>query len=222
MISINSLDYKQELKKIAMQKMVVNAVVAVLVFILTLGAYWGFQKIEIKYRANELENIQNQVRELTSQTTKIQSMKLQNKRITKIIKKINDLRANQFQITQILEDLILPIPKEIWLTSIKQLGLREIKSKQVPMIFIGNPEKIKKNKIKNIKTKNKNEAKQEFLEVRGRLFGKYSDEIIIRYIGQLRKSSRFTKVFLHQTSQQKKGNKEMRDFTFYIYMPAKA
>ena len=154
MISINLLDYKQELERIAMQKIVVNAIGSVLVFILLIGAYWGFQKIEIKYRTAELKEIEVQVRKLTSQTTEIQSMKLQTKRTAKIIKKINELRLNQFQVTQILEDLILPVPDEIWLTSVKQLGLREVKGKQVPMIFIGNPEKIKsKKKLINQKIK---------------------------------------------------------------------
>ena len=78
-------------------------------------------------------------------------MKLQAKRTEKIIKKINELRANQFQVTQILEDLILPVPDEIWLTSIRQLGIKEIKGKKIPVIFIGDPKKMKtKKKIKQV------------------------------------------------------------------------
>ena len=77
MISINLLDYKQELRKIAMQKIIINAMGSVLFFIFLIVAYWCFQKIEIKYRTNELKQLEGQVRELTAQTTKIQSMKLQ-------------------------------------------------------------------------------------------------------------------------------------------------
>ena len=89
------------------------------------------------------------------------------------------------------------------------------------MIFIGDPKKMKTKKKSN-KSKNKAQSKQEFLEVRGRLFGKHSDETIVRYIGRLRDSSSFVKVFLHQTSQQQAGTKAVRDFTFYVYMPMKA
>ena len=110
MISLNLLDYKQELKKIVMQKIIINAIGSVLFLIFLIVTYWCFQKIEIKYRANELKQLEGRVGELTAQTTKIQSMKLQAKRTEKIIKKINELRANQFQVTQILEDLILPVP----------------------------------------------------------------------------------------------------------------
>ena len=221
MISINLLDYEQELKKIAMQKIIINAIGAVLFFIFIIFVYWCFQKTEIRYRANELNQLEDQVRGLTAQTTKIQSMKLQTKRTKKIIKKINELRANQFQVTQILEDLILPVPDEIWLTSVRQLGIKEIKGKKIPLIFIGDPKKMKSKKKSN-KSKNKAQSKQEFLEVRGRLFGKHSDETIVRYISRLRDASSFAKVFLHQTSQQQTETQAVRDFTFYVYMPMKA
>ena len=221
MIDINLLDYKQELKKIAMQKIIINAIGSVLFLIFLIVTYWCFQKIEIKYRANELKLLEGQVRKLTTQTTKIQSMKLQAKRTAKIIKKINELRANQFQVTQILEDLILPVPDEIWLTSVRQLGIKEIKGKKIPLIFIGDSKQIKTKKKSN-KSKKKIQPKQEFLEVRGRLFGKHSDETIVRYIDRLRDSSSFDKVFLHQTSQQQNKTEAVRDFTFYVYMPMKA
>ena len=221
MIDINLLDYKQELKKIAMQKIIINAIGSVLFLIFLIVTYWCFQKIEIKYRANELKLLEGQVRKLTTQTTKIQSMKLQAKRTAKIIKKINELRANQFQVTQILEDLILPVPDEIWLTSVRQLGIKEIKGKKIPLIFIGDPKQIKTKKKSN-KSKKKIQPEQEFLEVRGRLFGKHSDETIVRYIDRLRDSSSFDKVFLHQTSQQQNKTEAVRDFTFYVYMPMKA
>ena len=221
MISVNLLDYKQELRKIAMQKIIINAIGSVLFLIFLIVTFWCFQKIEIKYRANELKQLEGRVQELTAQTTKIQSMKLQAKRTEKIIKKINELRTNQFQVTQILEDLILPVPDEIWLTSVRQLGIKEIKGKKIPVIFIGDPKKMKTKKKLN-KSKNKAQSKQEFLEVRGRLFGKHSDETIVRYISRLRDSSSFVKVFLHQTSQQQTGTEAVRDFTFYVYMPMKA
>ena len=221
MIDLNLLDYKQELKKIAMQKIIINAIGSVLFLIFLIVTYWCFQKIEIKYRANELKQLEGQVRKLTTQTTKIQSMKLQAKRTAKIIKKINELRANQFQVTQILEDLILPVPDEIWLTSVRQLGIKEIKGKKIPLIFIGDPKQIKTKKKSN-KSKTKIQPKQEFLEVRGRLFGKHSDETIVRYIDRLRDSSSFDKVFLQQTSQQQNKTEAVRDFTFYVYMPMKA
>ena len=221
MISVNLLDYKQELRKIAMQKIIINAIGSVLFLIFLIVTYWCFQKIEIKYRANELKQLEGRVQELTAQTTKIQSMKLQAKRTGKIIKKINELRANQFQVTQILEDLILPVPDEIWLTSVRQLGIKEIKGKKIPVIFIGDPKKMKTKK-KSSKSKNKAQSKQEFLEIRGRLFGKHSDETIVRYLSRLRDSSSFVKVFLHQTSQQQAGTEAVRDFTFYVYVPMKA
>ena len=218
MISINLLDYNGEVKKVAIQKVVVNAIGAIFAVIILIVVYWCFLKIETKYRDTELKELEGQVRKLSAQTTEIQSMKLQAKRTSEIIKKIGVLRSNQFQVTQILEDLILVVPDEIWLTSVKQLGLKEIQNKNIPVIFIGNPKKIKSKK----KSKNKEQSRQEFLEVRGRLFGKHSDEIIVNYINRLRESSNFAKIFLHKTNQQRKGDHSVRDFIFYIFMPMKA
>ena len=218
MISINLLDYNGELKKIAIQKVVVNAIGAIFAVIILIVVYWCFLKIETKYRDIELKELEGQVRKLSAQTTEIQSMKLQAKRTSEIIKKIGVLRSSQFQVTQILEDLFLVVPDEIWLTSVKQLGLKEIQNKNIPVIFIGNPKTIKSKK----KQKNKKQSKQEFLEVRGRLFGKHSDEIIVNYINRLRESSSFAKVFLHKTNQQREGTNPARDFIFYVFMPMKA
>ena len=151
MISINLLDYNGEAKKIAMQKVVVNAIGAIFAVIILIVVYWCFLKIETKYRDIELKELEGQVRKLSAQTTEIQSMKLQAKRTSEIIKKIGVLRSSQFQVTQILEDLILVVPDEIWLTSVKQLGLKEIQNKNIPVIFIGNPKTIKSKKNKKIK-----------------------------------------------------------------------
>ena len=141
MISINLLDYNGEVKKIAIQKVVVNAIGAIFAVIILIVVYWCFLKIETKYRDTELKELEGQVRKLSAQTTEIQSMKLHAKRTSEIIKKIGVLRSNQFQVTQILEDLIFAVPNEIWLTSVKQLGLKEIQNKNIPVIFIGNPKK---------------------------------------------------------------------------------
>ena len=225
-MDINLLDHKQELKKISIQKIIINATGLVFFSIFIIFTYWCYQKIGNHYRANELKQLKDQILKLTAQTTKVKSMQLQTNRIERVIKKIHELRGNQFQVAQILEDLILPVPDEIWLTSLRQLGAKEIKRKNIPMILIGNPKEIKKNKNQNKKklrkSGNKIQSKQEFIEIRGRLFGKHSDETIFRYIDRLRDSSSFKKIFLHQTNQQENESEAMRDFTIYIYMPMKA
>ena len=76
MISINLLDYNGEAKKIAMQKVVVNAIGAIFAVIILIVVYWCFLKIETKYRDIELKELEGQVRKLSAQTTEIQSMKL--------------------------------------------------------------------------------------------------------------------------------------------------
>ena len=44
-----------------MQKIIINAIGSVLFLIFLIVTYWCFQKIEIKYRANELKQLEGRV-----------------------------------------------------------------------------------------------------------------------------------------------------------------
>ncbi len=153
MKNINLFDYKQELKRVATQKRVVWAVEIVMLAVFLIIVYCGFQQVEIAYSETELEKLETRVKSLAAETTKIQSMKMQAKRVTEITEKIRGLRAKQFQVTQVLEGLTLSIPDEVWLTSVRQLTLKDVVSMKGPIIFFGDlqqrmPKKGKRGKKK--------------------------------------------------------------------------
>jgi len=220
MKNINLFDYKQELQRIAAQKLVVRAVEIVILAVFLITVYCGFQQIEIAYSKTELEKLEKQVKSLAAETTKIQSMKLQTKRVIEITEKIRELRAKQFQVTQVLEGLTLSIPDEIWLTSVKQLTLKEVVAMKGPIIFFADLKQRVPKKGKQAKKEGEKEDQPEFLEVRGRALGEHSNQIITSYVDILRKVSHFKGVSLHRIQRQLGEGGHVREFTLYIHRPA--
>ena len=219
MKNINLFDYKQELKRIATQKRVVWAVEIVMLAVFLIIVYCGFQQVEIAYSKTELEKLETRVKSLAAETTKIQSMKMQAKRVTEITEKIRELRAKQFQVTQVLEGLTLSIPDEVWLTSVRQLTLKDVVSMKGPIIFFGDLQQRMPKKGKRGKKKRKKEDRSEFLEVRGRALGEHGNRIITGYVDGLRKVSHFKGVSLHRIQRLLGEADPVSEFTLYIHRP---
>lgn len=219
MISINLHDYREELKKVAIQKLVVKAIAIVIAAsILTLG-YWQLQQINLDEFKTEIAGLEKQTQALEGQVQVVNQMKKRAKRVQEIIHGIDALRAEQFPVTQILEDLTLSIPDEIWLFSIRQMTMEQIIQSRTPLIFFGDPAKLNPKKKKKKKKGEKDPL--EFVRVQGRVFGQYGDKILSEYVDQLRKVPYFKEVFLHRTQYQLAGTFPLRSFTLYIYMPVK-
>ncbi|MDP6657367.1 MAG: hypothetical protein QGG38_02365 [Nitrospinaceae bacterium] len=216
MININLHDYKLELQKVAIQKLAVRAAVIVAMAIFLTIAYWGYRQVELGHAQTEITKLDDQVKALSGQIKTIDKMKTRTKRSVEIMEGIDTLRAKQFQVTQVMEGLTLTVPDEIWLTSVQQISLNQVFKRKVPVIFIGNPDEL------NPRKKKKGEREPtEFVEVQGRVFGKYGDQILTRYMDSLREVPYFKEVFLHQTVHQLAGTYPIREFSLYIYIPVK-
>ncbi|MDP6477960.1 MAG: hypothetical protein QF502_08630 [Nitrospinaceae bacterium] len=216
MININLHDYKLELQKVAIQKLAVRAAVIVAMAIFLTIAYRGYRQVELGHAQTEITKLDDQVKALSGQIKTIDKMKTRTKRSVEIMEGIDTLRAKQFQVTQVMEGLTLTVPDEIWLTSVQQISLNQVFKRKVPVIFIGNPDEL------NPRKKKKGEREPtEFVEVQGRVFGKYGDQILTRYMDSLREVPYFKEVFLHQTVHQLAGTYPIREFSLYIYIPVK-
>ncbi|MCH8157259.1 MAG: hypothetical protein IID18_05835, partial [Nitrospinae bacterium] len=107
MISINLHDYREELKKIAIQKLVVKAVAVVIVAIMLILGHWQLEQIKLDAVKTEIAELEKQTRALEGQVQVVKKMKTRTKRAREIINRIGALRAEQFQVTQILDELTL-------------------------------------------------------------------------------------------------------------------
>ena len=219
MITINFYNTNSVLKKISIQKLMVQAVTMILFSVFIMFAYWGMQQIIITYNKAELKKIEGQVKALAPETTVIQSMKQQTNQIKNKIHEIDQLRASQFQVTEILENLILPIPDDVWLTSIKQIKHEDIIRRQIPLTSISSLRKIK-SKDKNNKKIQQGES-DKYLEVQATVLGRYSDKTIIDYLDYLRETPIFNEVLLHKINGQLIGVNPVREFIFFIYISSK-
>ena len=218
MITINLFDYRQELKKISIQKRVMGGVGIIIVFMIGCGAVWGLEQIKIKKISGEIAEVQGAVDGLSRVVKKVKSMQGQIKRLDQIITGIRGLRSGKVGPVEMLVDINRGIPTGLWLTSMMQTNWKDLESKKVPVIFIKNPD-AKKKKKRRKKRKNRADPDEEkvFLEIKGKAF---SDKVVARYIEQLEAIPYFNVVFLHKS--MKVRNDPFRNFTIYCYMKPEA
>ena len=112
-MDINFLDYRQELQRIAIQKIIVKAIAIIFGTSFIILFYWGYQQIKIEFSEIELEKLETKVKSLSAATAKVQAMTLETKHVVESIKEISRFRNNQLQVLQILEGITLSVPKGI-------------------------------------------------------------------------------------------------------------
>ena len=204
-MDINFLDYRQELQRIAIQKIIVKAIAIIFGASFIILFYWGYQQIKIEFSQIELEKLETKVKSLSAATAKVQAMKLKTKHVVESIKDISRFRNNQLQVLQILEGITLSVPKGVWLTKIEQLSFDKLSSVKGISAFISKP-----------KIEEKGEKK--ILKVQGNMLKSATSNPLTTYIKALRKINHFKKVHLQKINLQSNMNLAALNFTLYIQL----
>ena len=204
-MDINFLDYRQELQKIAIQKLIVKAVAIIFLTSLAILSYWGYQQIKIKFSEIELEKLETRVKSLSAATAEVQRMKLNIKHANESIKEISRVRKNQLQVLQILEGLTLSIPDGIWLTKIEQSSFDKISSIKGVSSFLDKPKIAEK-------------GGKKILKVQGNVLKNAAGNPLTRYIKILRKINHFKKVHLQKINLQSSMSLSAFNFILYIQL----
>jgi Tfp pilus assembly protein PilN len=204
-MGINFLDYRQELQRIVIQKLVVKAIAIIFLTSFVILSYWGYQQIKIKFSEIELEKLETRVKSLSTAAAEVQGMKLNIKRAAESIKEISRVRNSQLQVLQILESLTLSIPNGIWLTKIEQLSFDKISSVKGISAFLGKP-------------KIEEKGKRKILKVQGNMLKSATDNPLTTYIKALRKINYFKKVHLQKINLKSNMNLAALNFTLYIQL----
>ena len=144
MIHINLHDYREELKKIEIQKRVVMAIFFIGVIIFLVLANWGVSQISMDRIRGETQKLEKAVKELDPQVKAIQKIKSYQKRKEQIVRRISSLRANQFPISKIINDLNMAAPLGVWLNSVSQMTGKKLEDKKVPAILFRTPNSKKR------------------------------------------------------------------------------
>ncbi len=210
MITINLFDYRQELKQIAIQKQVLAAIaVPIVAFVLCVLSY-GLEQTKIQGMNSEIEEVQAGVTALDGKVKKVKTLQTQGKRLSGIIEGMRTFRSGQRTPTRLLEDIYRAIPDGLWLDELEVMTWKQVKGKNIPVIFFRDPAiKIKPKKKK--KGEPKVHDPEEFVRLEGFAF---SDQRVANFIEGLEKVPYFKVVFPVRV-EQTKGN---REFLIYCYM----
>ena len=218
MIKINLHDYREELKRLAIQKQVLISASIVMVFVFMILGSWLIDKSRISRVDMEVKDLQQQVSVLQGEVNLVRGMQAKQKRVETILTGIENLRANQMPATQILFDVNLSVPDEIWLTKITQMSKADLTKERVPTIFIDTvAAKEAKNKSKKSSTKNPKKENKEFLQIEGHAL---EDDAVARFVERLEEIPYFKMVFLYKTEQTLIGKTKVRKFSIFCYRPS--
>ena len=218
MIKINLYDYREELKRLTIQKQVLMSASLVMVFAFMILGSWLVEKSRISRVDMEVKDLQQQVSALQGEVKLVRTMQDKQKRVETILTGIENLRANQMPATQTLYDVNLSVPNEIWLTKITQMSREDLIRGKVPTIFIDNvAAKEAKNKRKKSSTKTPNKANKEFIQIEGHAL---EDNAVARFVERLEEIPYFKIVFLYKTEQTSIGKTKVRKFTIFCYRPS--
>ncbi len=216
MIQINLHDYREELKKIEIQKRVVKAISIVCVIIFLVLVNLAVEQIKLDRVRGETQKLEKAVKALEPQVKAIKAMQSSTSRKEQIVGGIDILRGGQFPVTKIINDLNMAVPAGVWLDRVSQLTRSKLNNKKVPVILFGNPKLSKKKKKRRKKGKEKEKAIYEFMEITGKAL---SEQLIADYINKLQEIPYYKLTFLQKSSQTLLGGYPIYSFTAYSYMP---
>ena len=216
MIHINLHDYREELKKIEIQKRVVKAISIIGVIIFLVLANWGVSQISMDRIRGETQKLEKAVKELDPQVKAIQKIKSSQKRKQQIVGKINSLRGNQFPVSKIINDLNMAAPLGVWLDSVSQMTAKKLEDKKVPSILFRTPASKKRKNNRREKIEKKEKQVYEFIEITGKALKK---NLIAEYIKNLQKISYYKMTVLQKSQKNIMDGNTIYSFTAYSYMP---
>lgn len=213
MIRINLHDYRDELRKIEIQKRVVKSFAIIIVAIFFILASWLNEQAKLDLVKSETRKLQSQVAALTSEVNLVKEMKGKVARLESIILTIEGLREKQLPASTIIGDLNLMVPEGLWLHGIVQRDLDYLKKKikKFPTTMFGEPVKKKRKRKKQV-------VYQDFVEVTGYAL---TESGVAEYLERLQKIPYYKATFLYKLSRTYIGGQAVHKFAIYCYMPEK-
>ena len=216
MIHINLHDYREELKKIEIQKRIVKAISIIGVIIFLVLANWGVSQIKLDKIRGETQKLEKALKQLDPQVKVIQKIQSSQKRKEQIVGRINSLRGHQFSVSKIINDLNMAAPLGVSLDSVSQMTAKKLEDKKVPAILFRTSTSKKRKNNRREKRENKEKQVYEFIEIKGKALKK---KLIAEYIKNLQRISYYKMTFLQKSKQTIMGDYPIYSFIAYSYMP---
>jgi Tfp pilus assembly protein PilN len=200
-VTINLFNYREELKRIGIQRNIYRMSWVAAVFVFLCAASDVIMTFKIVTVKTELAGLDGQVKALQSDVDAVNDMKKRQERLNVMAGGIQTLRNTSVPTRRLLEDIFQAVPEGLWLTKIQQLTWKDIvEQKRLPLILFGDPEQLKKDLDELKKDKSKKEeydVKQPFVEIVGQA---HSENAIAALSQALSRLPYYTLVFPHQKS----------------------
>ena len=116
MIKINLIDYRRLKKVIQLQRELGIYLLLVVIVLGTIGFVWIKKAGEVKAMNSEINLWQGKLKKINKVVQKVDEAKAKKDRTKEILKNIKILKTNQKDPSQLLDDINIRIPSEIWLT----------------------------------------------------------------------------------------------------------
>ena len=205
MITINLFDYKRIIRDVGIQKQLAMVTATSMIVLLMCCGVWVFQKMLIWKTETDLAEVQQKVTQATPDYNAVKQLQKQQGQYKKIITGIDALRSDQNRTTEFLEDMGQAVPEGVWLTSIRQMNMKEIKGRKVPFLFIT----YEKN------GRNTDDAStDQFVELKGVGMG---DQTIVHFLEQLRAIPYIDAVVLNMSKRTWMDNRPVQKFEIYCH-----
>ena len=133
MIKINLHDYRDELRKVDIQKRVVKATGVVLASVGLIALSYIVDQAQLDMLKGEVRGLESEVQALQPEVKRVKGMMARQARADTIIAGIQKLRTDQLEATRLLGDFSLRVPKDIWLTNVQQMTKEGLRKSKVPV-----------------------------------------------------------------------------------------
>jgi Tfp pilus assembly protein PilN len=214
MITINLYDYKRIIRDVGIQRQLAMVAATTVIVLLICCGTWMLQKMWIWKIESDLAEVETKVAVATPDYSAVQHLRKQQAQYTKIVTGIDELRSDQARTTELLEDMGQAVPEGVWLTSVQQMDMKAIKSKQIPFLFISYDEQKTKKRKRKKKGKQEEVSGDKFIELKGVGVG---DRPIVHFLEKLRAIPYIDAVVLNTSERQWMENQPVQKFEIYCH-----
>jgi len=211
MITINLYDYKRIVRDVGIQKQLAMVTAGTLIVFLICCGVWMFQNMLIWSTQSELAEVETKVAAAAPDYNAVQKLKKEQTQYSKIITGINALRSDQARTTEFLEDMGQAVPEGVWLTSVQQMDMEQIKRKKVPFLFIAYDDGNTGRRKKKGKTALPNDK---FVEMKGTAV---DGQPVVHLLEQLRAIPYIDAVVLNTSKRIWMENQPVQKFEIYLH-----
>ncbi len=215
MIKINLYDYQRVAQEVTVQKMIMTVIFILLVFLGLTGLSFMNDQRRVDTAQKEEAEAQARVNGLKGQYDAVQKLKADQGALQGKIKGLENLRSAVVPFARLLEDVGDIIPQGVWLDNMKQVDQKNLKSQNVPILFLDPEAKPKPGGKKGKNATKEKEVLHQFIQFNGQAL---SDRGVVLFMEGLERLDYLDHVIMHKSVLDWIGLDPVRKYTVYAHV----